>query len=236
MKIKYLTMMVSTLGLLAGPFHSGIAQEVFSGWLEDYSGFEQQRERVFMYQTAEGVEVLARYEAIMIDQPEIIVAPTSKVQGVKPDDMKLIADTLRAVLVGQLERSNYRLVTTPGPETLFLRPAMTDLHLKKKRKRIVQFTPIGLVATLATTPFKDVMDKIDLQQVTLEIELLDSQTEDRLGAFIEKAGSATKKKEWTSWDEFLTHLEVSGGRLACRLNNTSLADNARTDCELEYPF
>ena len=236
MKIKYLTMMVSTLGLLAGPFHSGIAQEVFSGWLEDYWGFEQQRERVFMYQTAEGVEVLARYEAIMIDQPEIIVAPTSKVQGMKPNDMKLIADTLRLVLVKELERSNFRLVTTPGPETLFLRPAMTDVHLKKKRKRIVQFTPIGLVATLATTPFKDVMDKIDLQQVTLEIELVDSQTGDRLGAFVEKAGSAAKKKQWTSWDEFLAKLETDGGRLGCRLNNASLADNARTDCELEYPF
>ncbi len=236
MKNKYLTMLVITLGLLVGPFHNGIAQEVFSGWLEDYSGFEQQREYVFLYQTAEGVEVLARYEAIMIDQPEIIVAPTSKYKGVKPDDMKLIADTLRMVLVKELERSNFRLVTTPGPETLFLRPAMTDIHLKKKRKRIVQFTPIGLVATLATTPFKDVMDKIDLQQVTLEIELLDSQTEDRLGAFVEKAGSATKKKEWTSWDEFLTATEADGARLACRLNNAALSANAKFDCIRKYPF
>ena len=236
MKIKYLTMLVSTLGLLVGPFHSGIAQEVFSGWLEDYSGFEQQTERVFMYQTAEGVEVLKRYEAIMIDQPEIIVAPTSKYKGMKPDDMKLIADTLRAILVGQLERSNYRLVSTPGPDTVFLRTSMTDVHLKKKRKRLMNFTPVGLAVGVVTSPLKDVMDKIDLQQVTLEVEMLDSQTGERLAAYVEKAGSATKKKEWTSWDEFLTATEKGGARLACRLNNASLSVNARKDCVLEFPF
>jgi len=189
----------------------------FSGFMEDYSEMEQQTERSFLYQSPKGIDVLAQYDAIMIDQPEIIIAADSKYKSMKPDDMKLIADTLRAILVREFERSNYRLVTTPGPNTLYLNTAITNLNLKKKRKRLVQFTPIGIAATLATMPFRDVMNKINLQQVTFEAELMDSQTEERLGAFVESKGSATEKKQESSWNEFLEGLEVTANRLGCRL-------------------
>ncbi len=212
-----------------------VGQE-FSGFLVDYSEFEAQGEGVFTYQTAKGIDALADYEAIMIDQPEIIIAANSKYKGMKPDDMKLISDTLRIVLVKQLERSNLRIVTTAGPNTLYLNTAITDLHLKKKRKRVLQFTPIGITATLVTMPFRDVMNKIDLQQVTFEAELLDSQNEDRLGARIERLGSATDKKQQTSWDEFLEGLEGTAARLACLIDNTALAVDVRKDCYIEYPL
>jgi hypothetical protein len=184
---------------------SVLAQE-FSGFLDDYSMLEAQGERTFVYQTAEGVDAVAGYEAIMIDQPEIIIAADSKYKAMKPDDMKLISDTLRMVLVKQLERSNFRIVTTPGPNTLYLRTAITDLHLKKKRKRLIGFTPIGVAAKLVTMPFSDVMDKINLQDVTFEAELLDSQNENLLGAHVERKGSATDKKHYTSWKEFMEGL------------------------------
>lgn len=227
---------MAMLALLSLLIPASVLGQEFSGFLEDYSMLEAQGERAFVYQTAEGVDAVAGYEAIMIDQPEIIIAADSKYKAMKPDDMKLISDTLRMVLVQQLERSNYRIVTTTGPKTLYLRTAITDLHLKKKRKRLVQFTPIGIVATVATMPFKDVMNKINLQQVTFEAELLDSQNEKRLGARVEQTGSATDKKQDTSWDEFLERLEGTGGRLACLMDNAALAVEARKNCETEYPM
>jgi len=214
---------------------SALAQE-FSGFMEDYSELEQQTERSFLYKSPKGIGVLAQYDAIMIDQPEIVIAADSKYKSIKPDDIKLIADALRIVLINEFERSNYRLVTTVGPNTLYLRTAITDLHLKKKRKRLVQFTPVGIVATLATMPFRDVMNKINLQQVTFEAELLDSQTEERLGAFVESEGSATEKKQETSWDEFMEDLEVTAGRLGCRFENGAVAADMRRNCVEEYPL
>jgi hypothetical protein len=208
----------------------------FSGFLEDYSEMEKQTERSFVYQSPKGFDVLAPYDSIMIDQPEIIIAADSKYKSMKPDDMKLIADALRAVLVMEFERSNYRLVTTPGPNTLYLNTAITNLNLKKKRKRLVQFTPIGIAATIATMPFRDVMDKINLQQVTFEAELLDSQTAERIGAFVESEGSATEKKQASSWGEFLEGLEVTAGRLGCRLENGKVAVDMRKNCIEEYPL
>jgi hypothetical protein len=208
----------------------------FSGFLEDYSMLEAQGENAFAYQTVEGVDAVAGYEAIMIDQPEIVIAADSKYKAMKPDDMKLISDTLRTVLVQQLERSNFRIVTTPGPNTLYLRTAITDLHLKRKRIRLIQLTPIGLAATVATMPFRDVMNKINLQEVTFEAELLDSQNENLLGARVELKGSATDKKQATSWKEFIEGLENTAGRLACLMDNAGLAVDARDDCQIEYPM
>jgi hypothetical protein len=214
---------------------SALGQD-FSGFLEDYSALEAQDDNAFAYRTADGVDAVAGYEAIMIDQPEIIIAADSKYKAMKPDDMKLISDTLRMVLVQQLERSRYRIVTTPGPKTLYLRTAITDLHLKKKRVRLIQFTPIGIAATVATMPFRDVMNKINLQEVTFEAELLDSQNENLLGARVERKGSATDKKQATSWKEFIEGLENTAGRLACLMDNAGLAVDARDDCQIEYPM
>ena len=228
-----LMVLIALLSLL---IPASVFGQEFSGFLEDYSALEAQGERAFVYQTAEGVDAVAGYEAIMIDQPEIVIAADSKYKAMKPDDMKLISDTLRMVLVKQLERSNFRIVTTPGPNTLYLRTAITDLHLKKKRIRLVQFTPIGIAATVATMPFRDVMNKINLQQVTFEAELLDSQNENRLGARVEQIGSATDKKQATSWKEFTAGLENTGGRLACLMDNAALAVEARKNCETEYPL
>jgi len=227
---------MATMALMSLWIPTSVLGQDFSGFLDDYSGVEAQGDSVYVYETPMGLDALASYDAIMIDQPEIIVAADSKYKSMKPDDMKLISDALRIVLVKQLERSNYRLVTTAGPNTLYLHTAITDLHLKKKRKRIVQFTPVGIVATLATSPFKDVMDKINLQQVTFEAELLDSQNEERLGAYVEKEGSATDKKEETSWDEFMEQLDMTAARLACRLNNGALAVDDRRNCMIEYPM
>jgi hypothetical protein len=169
----------------------------------------------------------------MIDQPEFLVADDSKYTGLKPDEIKLIVDTLRQAFMKKFERSSYRLVSTPGPTTLYLRTGITEVGLKKKRKRLVQFTPIGLAATLATAPLRDVMDKLQLQRFTIEAELLDSATEERLARFADRS---REDKAADSWDSVLKDLHVASDRMVCRLENARLAADARSDCIAVYPF
>jgi hypothetical protein len=227
---------VAAIALMALWIPASVLGQEFSGFLDDYSNLEQVSEWEYVDQALEGESTLQKYTAIMIDQPEFVVAEDSKYKGMKPDDMKLISDTFRLVLIKELERSKFRLVTTPGSDTVFLRAGITDVHLKKKRKRLIQFTPIGLVATVATIPLRDVMDKIDLQEVSFEAELIDSVTWERLGALVERVGVAEEKDEQTSWEDFTNELEAVGGRLACRLNNISLPEGGKMDCMAEFPF
>ena len=186
------------------------AEMEFSGFLDDYSRAVRQPDGAYMIQPDNIAQALAGYEAIMVDQPEILIAPDSKYKGMKPDDMKLISDALRQVFVQQLERGSMRLVTTPGPKTLYLRIGLTNVHIRKKPKNILHFTPVGLVVGAASSPFKDVMDKIVLQEANLEGELLDSQTGEQVGAIIKHRGSAENKEEYSSWEEMQADLEILG--------------------------
>lgn len=66
-----------------------------SGFFEDYPAFEPDADRkgALVYRKA-GLD-LKPYTKIMIDPVEIWIAPDSKYKGIKPDDMKILADTFR---------------------------------------------------------------------------------------------------------------------------------------------
>lgn len=212
-----------------------LAQQEFSGFLDDYSQLVQQAPGTYTQEMDDVEDVMATYSAIMVDQPEIVIAADSKYSGLKPNDVKLIADSLRVVLIKELERGNFRLVSSPGPDTVYLRSALTNVFLKKKGRRLLGYTPVGLVAGVATSPFKDVMDKVLLQQAYFEAELLDSETGERLGAIVEMGGGRTKETS-TSWDEFLADLQNLASRFSCRLDNSMLPTDERRDCLAEFPF
>ena len=208
------------------------AQE-FSGFLDDYTSMEEVTPGVFIATIPDAEARVSKYDAIMIDQPEFLLADDSKYSRLKPDEIKLIADTLRQAFMKSFERSSYRLVATAGPTTLYLRTGITEVGLKKKRKRLIQFTPIGLAATLVTSPLRDVMDKLELQRFDIEAELLDSVTEERVARFVDRSREA---KADESWDSILGDFNVASSRTACRLENARLAADARTDCIAAYPF
>jgi len=85
-----------TIGVFSVP---GLAQDQFSGFLEDYEQLQPSDDIWLNYiYTRPGFrEKLSDTTAFMIEQPEIFVAADSKYGGMKPDDMKMMADTLRAV-------------------------------------------------------------------------------------------------------------------------------------------
>ena len=84
--------------LMIAAFGSAFAQELGSSdFLSDYSHLKQSSDLYMDYAyLAPGAENMANYSAVMIDQPEIFIAPKSKYKGMKPDDMKQLADDLEA--------------------------------------------------------------------------------------------------------------------------------------------
>ncbi len=49
----------------------------------------------------------------MIDQPEIFIHPDSKYKGMKPDDMKALADGFREILIDEIKKRDIRVVEEP---------------------------------------------------------------------------------------------------------------------------
>ncbi len=112
-----------------------LAQDIQdSDFLTDYSRLKKSSDEYMDYKyLAPGVERMTNYSAVMIDQPEIFIAPNSKYKGMKPDDMKALADAFRSAMAQALA-GTYMVVDQPGPNVLYLRFAISNLQLKKKKR------------------------------------------------------------------------------------------------------
>ena len=115
-----------------------------------------------------------------------------------------------------------------------MRMAFTNVHLKKKGRGLLGYTPVGFVASSAKKAMmNDFVDNILLTEVVWEAEMLDSQTGERFAAILAGLGNRKTKKEFTSWDELMQALEVGADRIICRLDNAKVAEGEMRDCLAE---
>ncbi len=209
---------------------SALAQDIQSSdFLSDYSRLTRSTDdqRMVYSYLVNDPDRLANYSAVMIDQPEIFVSPDSEYKGMKPDDMKQLADAFRNSMVQELV-DTYTIVDQPGPNVLYLRFAFSNLQVKKQRRRLMSYTPIGLVANVVKSAVTDLTSKIDLKGITVEMEILDSTTEEQLAALLEIR--ADTEEEPTSWEEVESLLVVYAQRFRCRLDNAHRPEEDRVDC------
>ena len=88
---------------------------------------------------------LAKYNAIMVDEPEVLISATSDYKGAKPTDLEAIATLVRTDISDAMKAGGYGVVDAAGPSVLYLKIAVTDLSLKKKKRRLLAYTPVGFV-------------------------------------------------------------------------------------------
>jgi hypothetical protein len=189
-----------------------------------------------IYESPTGRERLGTYDKIMIDQPEIWIDADSKYRGVKPDNIKAIADLMRENLTAKVVGRGYEVVEEPGPDVLYIRVALTDLYLKKEKRGVLGYTPAGAVIKLGADQLRDMLSKIDIVEIAIQVEFQDSITEEVLAAIIIKRGARKDKgtgQKLTRYDFKYLELEMQyyGGRLACSLDNSRIPEAAQVDCE-----
>ncbi len=229
--MKYRTAGFFSLAFLTiAVFVTALAQDIRStGFLSDYSNLQRNfpGQMDYSYLAPDAPDRMANYSAVLVDQPEIFISPDSEYKGMKPDDMKQLADTFRNAMVQELS-DTYTIVDQPGPNVLYLRFAFSNLQLKKQRRRLMSYTPIGLVANAVKSGVTDITSKIDLKGLTIEMELLDSTTEEQFAALLETR--ADTEEEPTSWEELEALIVGYAQRGRCRLDNARLSEEDRVDC------
>jgi hypothetical protein len=232
MKISNMLLTVA-LTLFAGQVLADI------DFLSDYSKLKKPVDGLhnLRYVAPGAFKKLNDYNQLFIDQPEIFISPDSKYQGAKPDDMKIIADSLREAMSSEF-RSSFEVVDQPGLGVITVRIALVNLHLKKAKRGLLSYTPVGAVAHATKSALEEnITKKISLVEVTIEAEVLDSATGEVLGATIEHRGQAKDKKaklkeEASSWEEINSLLHTYAVRMKCRLDNARLPEGQQTACTL----
>lgn len=199
-----------------------------------------------MYYPADIQKRLQQYDSLMVDEPVIFIADDSKYKGFKASDLTAIADMLRKSFMKGLSEQpvsfgNYKVVDEPGPSVLYVRMALKDLFVRKEKRGLLSYTPVGIVAHGVADIASDVIDKTDLIEMKVEVEMLDTEKGEVLFAGILDRGhrrnkQAHQKEEEAGWDASGIVAEKLGRRLACSLDNARMAADKRVDCVKLIPI
>jgi len=179
-------------------------------------------------------ERVGEYDGIMIDQPEVWVDRTSDYPGTKADYLKAIVDVVRDRLAGTLIRGGHDVVEAPGPRVAFMRVALTDLYLKKKPgKQTRGYTAIGPESP--EKMIRNMLKYFDVVEMALQLEVVDLETEELLGAVVIQRGERGSKTggEYDQRLDFAEFLDVVGeyaDRVRCRFDNGRLPKEEWVDC------
>jgi len=215
---------------------SAVAQN--NDFLTDYSKLEKVEGARFVqgiYKVPNMEQRLADYNSIMVDQPEIFIAADSKYKGAKGDQLKSLADIARLSAIARLEAGGFNVVDEPSADTLYMRWAITNLYLQKKKRGILSFTPVGMVvhATKGAAT-RDLWKKIDIAELSLEAEFTDVVTGEVLAAVSSYQQGFRKQKgtkaDIVSWQELEALFDTVGERLSCTLSNAGSLEEEWDDC------
>jgi Protein of unknown function (DUF3313) len=202
-------------------------------FLADYSQLQPmpgKDGRDFMHIAPEAEAVLPRIRSIMFDQPEVFISPDSPYKGAKPDDLAAIASVVRDTFSRQLKARGYQIVDQPGPDVLYVRMAITDLKIDKKKRNLLAYTPVGFVVDTGVKALQDFMDKYDVLDMTAQSEVRDSTTGKVLGAAVIRRGESVGGDKAYRFDTVMAVVEEYGARFACRLDNGRVPADQRIDC------
>ena len=207
-----------------------------SGFLADYSILQSQvtphgTDRGYV--SADAFERIANVTGVMVDQPEIHFSPDSEYKGLKPEDVQAIAAILRENLTTKLGSRGYAVVDRPGENVVYIRTALSELYLKKKKRGVLTYTPVGAVVKAGTDALSETLEKVDIIEMSMEAELRDSQSGDILASMVIERGARKQKgqkEDRLDMDEFRGTVQEYAARFACNLDNAKLAETQRIDC------
>ena len=172
-------------------------------------------------------ERLSHYTALMVDEPEVLISSDSDYKGAKPSDLEAISALLRKDVTDAMSAGGYHIVEAPGPNVLYLKMALTDLSLKRKKRGILGYTPIGFVLKAGADALKDMMDKYDIMGAAVQGQVSDSVSKEILAEFVALRGNNGKRMDF---DELSAEVKGFASRLRCRLDNTHVPADQKIDC------
>jgi len=171
-----------------------------SGFLRDYSQLQPRKgyEARLVY-VKPGVD-WSRYDAVDIDS--VTLWANRETEKLSPDERQMLTDLLYKALHEKLG-AEFRLADRPGPDVLRLRAALTQAKGANVPLRTIStIVPQVLLLSTAVGLSADVAETVGT--ATVEAELLDSVTGDRLAAAVDqRAGTKSlfTTRTFSTWGD-----------------------------------
>ena len=224
-----------TLAVASGGWPAAAAAGEWAGqtFLSDYDTLqlvEGREGRDYVYLREVDPERMGLFRKVLIDQPEVFISASSPYRGAKPDELAAIAAVVRGSVANALQSRGYALVESPAPDAVYVRLAVTDLSIEKKKRGLLAYTPVGFVVSSGVQALQDFTDKYEIRDMALQVEVQDSVRHDLLGAAVIQRGRSADKSKPMSFDTLHALVTEYGERMACRLDNSHVTVDRRIDC------
>lgn len=173
-----------SLCLALGISYAGLKVKEYSGFLGDYSQLKPgPKGGIAQVYVKEGVD-FKQYNKIMLDQVVFYFKQDAENLGIDPLEINELADKYDKAMVDALGEA-YPLVSDPGLDVMRVRVAITDLELPHRGlNAISSVVPAGIAISIIK---KGITGKsTGVGEISMEFELLDSQTNERLAAGVDR--------------------------------------------------
>ena len=212
-------MAFSVMFLLTGCATSEQARSVKpSGFLGDYSQLKKGGgERALLYYVRPGV-YWAGYDKAILDSVSIWYSENSKFDDVPKEELDNLAHYLYDAVRKQLDQ-NWTLVDNPGPSTIRLRMALTEAEgaIREMDIATTYLPPARLISEgtkLATGTHAFV------GAATIELEVLDSISNERLVAIVDKrSGGKHYEGSTDNWADIKQACDWWAQKMSTELEN-----------------
>ena len=179
--------MVALLGVFFGcaskhdPKPSGTGME-YSGFLKSYPPFTKGADGIDKRYTKKGVD-FGKYNQVMMDEVVFYFKHDTEYHGIKPSEITDLAEDFHTAFI---EEMGDMLTGKPGPGVVRMRLAVTGIEPSNPvTSGLTTVVPVGLAVSLvrkgATGSYTGV------GSASMEVEFLDSMTNERIAAGIDTA-------------------------------------------------
>ena len=138
-------------------------------------------------------------------------------------------------MMERLSAGGYQVADEPGPDVMYLRWAISDLYLKKKKRSILSYTAMGMIVhTTRQAMIKDLFKKIDVVELGLQVEFIDGTSGEIIAAATSHQGTRKTKdqaEDLVTWEELDAMFSTVGERTRCYLDNAGQEAGEWEDCD-----
>ena len=159
---------------------------------------------------------LGAYAKVVVGNITLFYAEDSKAKDIDAKEMTEITNALRDALTGALGQ-HFEVVDKPGPGTVLMNVAVTNLKMKNKKRGLLGFTPIGLVATTAGNLAGK---RLVIGHASIQGEFVDGVSGDVLTIFqVDQVKNMDDEKQLSWEDVRLTLKDMADRAIQARFGN-----------------
>jgi hypothetical protein len=130
-----------------------------------------------------------KYNKVLLDRIMVWYKEDAEHKGIDPTQLKILTDYYYEAILRELGEA-YPVVNKPGPDVMRVRIAITELVPSRPEMSVVMLVvPYATVADLASgaaTQEGDIGGAVYLGETAVEVDVLDSETNSQIAAYIEK--------------------------------------------------